>query len=85
MSTFIALYRGDTVTAARMVAVSADPQLVSEFAARLLTEPIEPDDAADPVRTRLEEGRRRALRLVANEEPSFIDETDSIIGGDDVG
>lgn len=67
MSTFIALYRGHTVGEARLVAVSADPQLVSDFAAQLLQQPFPAEDAGDPVRTSIEEGRRHALRLVANE------------------
>ena len=39
---FIALYRGETVSGARIVALSADPQLVRDFAARLLENPPEP-------------------------------------------
>ncbi len=38
MTTFIGLYRGEKVSKAKLVAVSADPKLVSEFAARLLSE-----------------------------------------------
>lgn len=36
MTMFIALYRGDTVSKAKLVAVSAQPELIDEFAARLL-------------------------------------------------
>lgn len=42
MTSFIALYRGKTVSGARIVALSADPQLVRDFAARLLESPPEP-------------------------------------------
>ena len=36
VTSFIALYRGETVSGARIVALIADPQLVRDFAARLL-------------------------------------------------
>jgi hypothetical protein len=65
MTSFLALYRGDTITAAQIVAVSADPHLVSDFAARLLGEPSEPSE--DPVVVNIEEGRRKALEVVKNE------------------
>ena len=65
MTSFLALYRGDTITAAQIVAVTADPHLVSDFAARLLREPSEPSE--DPVVVRMEEGRRRALEVVRDE------------------
>ena len=42
MTSFIALYRGETVSGARIAALSADPQLVRDFAARLLESPPEP-------------------------------------------
>jgi len=42
VTSFIALYRGETVSGARIVALSADPQLVRDFAARLLESPPEP-------------------------------------------
>jgi hypothetical protein len=35
-TSFLALYRGETVSGARIVALSADPQLVRDFAGRLL-------------------------------------------------
>ena len=65
MTNFLALYRGDTIGAAKMVAVSADPRLVGDFAARLLERPPEPEE--DPVIAGIEEGRRKALRLITNE------------------
>ena len=42
MTSFIALYRGETVSGARIVALIADPQLVRDFAARLLERAPEP-------------------------------------------
>jgi len=42
VTSFIALYRGETVSGARIVALSADPQLVRDFATRLLESPPEP-------------------------------------------
>ena len=36
MTTFIAVYRGDTVAGARIVALSADHEIVRDLAARLL-------------------------------------------------
>ena len=48
-----------------MVAVSADPRLVGDFAARLLERPPEPEE--DPALASIEEGRRKALRLITNE------------------
>jgi hypothetical protein len=66
LATFLALYRRDTVSAAKLVALSAEPSLVGDFAARILTEPEEPEP--DPVLRELEGGRRRALELVKSEE-----------------
>ncbi len=37
MAAFIALYRGETVCGAQLVAVTADPQMVEDFAAKLIT------------------------------------------------
>jgi hypothetical protein len=65
MTTFVALYRGQTIAEARLIAVSADPDLVSEVSTHLL-------DAAsvstkDPVIQRLEHGRVAALQLLEKE------------------
>jgi hypothetical protein len=48
MTSFIALYRGETVSGARLVAVSADPQLVQEFGARLVADGPESDEDPKP-------------------------------------
>lgn len=53
------------MNAAKLVAVTAEPSLVSELAARILSEPEE--SQADPVLREIESGRRRALQLVRNE------------------
>ncbi len=65
MTTFLALYRGKTIAEAKMVAVTADPELVAIVATHLLDTP-QPHDA-DPVITTLERGRHGALRLIQRE------------------
>jgi hypothetical protein len=62
LTTFLALYRGDSVSAARLLALSADPELVRQFAARLLE--VSECQESDPIAKELESGRRRALELV---------------------
>jgi hypothetical protein len=62
LTTFLALYRGDSISAAKLLALTAEPTLVRDFAARLLTEPEEREQ--DAVLLELENGRRRALQLV---------------------
>ncbi len=52
---FIALFAGETPEEARVVALSADPQTVEEFASRALYQP-------------LDEDRRGGLRLVKDEK-----------------
>ena len=61
-TSFLALYRGETVGAAKLLALSNDPDLVRQFAARLLEAP--ETHTPDPVLAELEDGRRRALKLV---------------------
>ena len=65
MQTFIALYRGRTIGEARMVAVSADPTLVSHVVHCLVEAPYEPGD--DPVVSAIDHGRVTALRLLRKE------------------
>lgn len=65
MTTFLALYRGDSVNSAKLLALSAQPEMVRDFAGRILRESEEP--SADAVINELEHGRRRALQLVRNE------------------
>jgi hypothetical protein len=61
MTSFLALYRGESIAGAKIVAVTAEPQLVRTFAAQML---VRPEEEPDPVLGELENGRRRALELV---------------------
>jgi hypothetical protein len=65
-TTFLALYRGDSVSDAKLVALTATPEVVRDFAERLLAQPETEDD---PVSLEVERGRRRALRRVKSETP----------------
>lgn len=68
MTTFIAIYRGSTVADARLIAVSADPALVGEVAARLLNaEGEHKDEGEDNVVRHITTGRRPALQQVRKE------------------
>jgi hypothetical protein len=65
LTCFVALYRGDTVSAAKIIAVSADPELVRDFGMRMLAEPGERESVTafrDP-----ERGGRCAAQPVPNE------------------
>lgn len=67
MTTFVALYRGITVAEARLIAVSADPVIASDLAARLLAgqrSEAETEREDDPITAPIEAGRRSALRLI---------------------
>jgi hypothetical protein len=66
MQTFVALYRGDTIAEARLVAVSADPALVADIANQMLHE-TSPTHDDDLVMASVEHGRKRALRQVLRE------------------
>lgn len=63
-ATFLALYSGESVGGAKLLAVTAEPETVRAFAARMLAEP---EQEEDRVALELERGRRRALRLVCRE------------------
>ena len=55
-TTFLALYRGESVATARLVAVSSEPEIVARFLRELAGEvgyPQDQDDAAKPERLRL--------------------------------
>ena len=62
MTTFLALYRGSSVGASKLIALSAEPALVADFAARLLQLPDE--EETDAALREMNQGRRRALRRV---------------------
>jgi hypothetical protein len=65
VSQFVALYSGATVNSSEILALSADPRIVREFAARLLEQP--PRISDDPAVVSIEEGRRKALEVVRDE------------------
>jgi hypothetical protein len=65
MTTYIAVYRGRTVSQSRLVALSADPALVADVISRILVEKQSED--TDPIITRLDQGRREALQLIRQE------------------
>jgi hypothetical protein len=60
---FVALYRGPTVSEARLVSASADPALVAYVAERLLEKPLDDDSVLAPI----DAGRRQSLRVVLDE------------------
>ena len=61
---FVALYRGKTIAESRMIAASADPELVEYLTRKLLQAP---QGATDAVLSSLERGKRTALRLIQHE------------------
>ena len=66
MATFVAIYRGETIAGARLIALSADPTLVADVSARILQE--HPGkDTDDPIIACVEQGRKHALRLITQE------------------
>ena len=64
MTTFLALYSGEDASSATLLALTASPEIVSAFAARILAEPV---DANDLITLELERGKRRALALVRDD------------------
>jgi hypothetical protein len=64
-TSFVAVYRGQSIASARLIAVSAEPGLVRDVTGRILQE--HPQDDADPVVATLEQGRRAALHLIKRE------------------
>jgi hypothetical protein len=64
MPAFLTLHAGETTNTSRVVAVTADEDIVVRFAAELLGRP--PEEDHDPVLEALEGGRRRALKAVAS-------------------
>lgn len=65
MLNFVALYRGESLQAARLVAVTTDRELVAQIAAGLLSRPV--TDESDPAIDAVSGGRREALRLIHGE------------------
>ncbi len=70
MSTFIALYRGPSVSEARLVAVSSDAGLIRDVTAHLIGPSDEDDLSPDPVVRSIDRGRRAALRFILREASS---------------
>jgi hypothetical protein len=66
LASFLALYRGETIGSARIVALATEGDLVRNFAERMLACDRE-DSESDAVLRELERGRRRALQLVKDE------------------
>lgn len=64
MTTFVALYRGQTVASAQLIAVSADPALIALVSRRLLERG---EQVEDPVLKQLATGRRAAIRTIQHE------------------
>ncbi len=50
MTSFLALYRGETVSGARLVALTADPTMVRDFAARLIADEPGPEPVLEDLR-----------------------------------
>lgn len=68
MTSFVALYRGNSVRESKMVGVTDDPALVSYIASRMLDDREKVLGTADndPVLDAVEHGHRGALRLIAH-------------------
>lgn len=71
MKSFLILMRGRSPESATMIAATANPHLVREFADRVLDAPDDPlttpGDVSDDVEEAVAEGRRDALELVRDE------------------
>lgn len=65
MTTFVALYRGQTISDAKLIGVSAEQQLVRSVAHALLNEDIPHND---PVLSTVDQGRKNALQLIADNQ-----------------
>ncbi len=74
MVSFVALYRGASLSSTELIAVSTNPDVISFIAGALLKERTNPSD--DPAVSALGSGRRRALRIVHKEAKRGIDRKD---------
>ena len=70
MTSFIAIYRGQTVGDAKLIAVSADTALVADVSKQILARGFTKDDR---IISELENGRRAALRLIEQEAKNATD------------
>jgi hypothetical protein len=64
MTSFLAIYRGKSIGEAALIAVSADPALVAEVSSKLLQNK---NNHEDKVISEIENGKRSALSLIAQE------------------
>ena len=64
MTSFIAIYYGQTVTDAKLIAVSAEKSIIADVSARLLNQNFE---ERDQIISSLENGRRKALEHIHRE------------------
>jgi hypothetical protein len=68
MTTFVAIYRGESIGSAKIIAVSIDPTVISLVTSMMLSGPPEPDDEEpDPALRTLTRARRQALRYLCEE------------------
>ena len=66
MLSFLALYRGNSLRDAEVVAISSAPEIIAEFAERLLAQP--PDgEERDPILRAAQEAKRTVLEFVRQE------------------
>lgn len=63
---FVAIYEGECITDARIVAASADPELC-RHAATVMLSASQNGEAANRVRSALSAGREDALRLISTQ------------------
>ena len=68
MINFLSLYRGRTLSDARVVAISSDPVIVHDFTDRLLSNNEVLDDTALSIQNA---GQREALRLIKKQMKTF--------------
>ncbi len=64
MTTFVAIYRGQTIGEAKLIAVSADSSVVAQISKMLLKNV---SGKGDEITCRFERGRKSALRLIYEE------------------
>ncbi len=69
MATILAVYRGNSIASAKLIAATSNPDIVEDVAARLLCEPEtdDGDDSPDTAIMLLERGRRQALWRILEE------------------
>jgi hypothetical protein len=72
MVSFLTLYRGSSLAAAELIAVTTDPELVAQVAGALLKDR-GLDPGMDSAVSALKAGRRRALRIVRAEAEGTTD------------